>query len=770
MKKIKTIYEIARTELQTLFYSPVAWLILIIFAFQVAMAFCKAFEGYPRWVDLGSKNFYNVTWRVFADNWNGTFKMIQQYIYLYIPLLTMGLMSREYSSGSIKLLYSSPITSTQIILGKFLSTMVYGLAMIGVLCVFVLFSAFAIHSFDFAQVLTGLFGLYLLICAYAAIGLFMSAITSYQVVAAMGTLAILAVLNFIGTVAQDVEFVRDITYWLSISGRCGEFINGLICSEDLLYFLIIIVMFLMFSIIKLQAERTKKSFSFIAGKYTVVFCVAMLLGYLSSRPMFMVFYDSTKTKTQTLTKNSQEIISKMKGGMTITSYANLLDPYYWCGMPGNVNQDLTRFKQYRRFKPDIKMKYAYYWDKAKNPDLDKRYPNLSDEERAKKMASSYNQEFEDFLRPEEVKKKVDLSSEGNRFVKLLERESGEKTFLRVFDDMQVFPFETEISAAFKRLVMPLPKVGFLAGHGERDCGSNKDRDYNRFAQDKPFRYSLINQGFDFLEVNLEKPVPDTVNILVIAELKSALTETEMANLNQYIQRGGNMLIAGEPRRQDFMNPLTAQLGIEFLPGRVVKMTESRQPDLQLVFPTKEAESISYNFGTMRDWEMCATMPGMTGLKYTEDKGYKAVQLLVTDTAGGCWSELQTTDFIDDTPKLDTATGEKEEHFVAALALSRNVAGREQRIAIFGDADCLSNAEISINRKDVRAQNYWLITGTFFWLSDNQVPIDIRRPTPPDNMVNIGQKAMQVWKITFMGALPGILLVSTLMIWLRRRGR
>ena len=63
----------------------------------------------------------------------------------------------------------------------------------------------------------------------------MSSITSYQVVAAMGTLAILAVLNFIGDVGQGIAFVRDITYWLSMSGRAYKFLAGMICSEDMLY-------------------------------------------------------------------------------------------------------------------------------------------------------------------------------------------------------------------------------------------------------------------------------------------------------------------------------------------------------------------------------------------------------------------------------------------------------------------------------------------------------------------------------------------------------
>ena len=146
---------------------------------------------------------------------------------LYMPLLTMGLMSRELSSGSIKLLYSSPVTSWQIILGKYLAMVIYGLVLIGILCVMVIFNLFTIENMDCGLVFTGLLGIYLLICAYAAIGLFMSCLTSYQVVAAIGTLALLAALNFVGGMWQGVDLIRDITYWLSISGRADELIAGL---------------------------------------------------------------------------------------------------------------------------------------------------------------------------------------------------------------------------------------------------------------------------------------------------------------------------------------------------------------------------------------------------------------------------------------------------------------------------------------------------------------------------------------------------------------
>ena len=127
------------------------------------MAFTNGLAGNVRSQELGY-GLYNVTMGVFAG-WRGMFIAMQQYLYLYIPLLTMGLMSRELSSGSIKLLYSSPVTNTQIILGKYLSMMIYNLVLMCILAVYLVFAAITIKSADVPLILSGMLGLYLLVCA-----------------------------------------------------------------------------------------------------------------------------------------------------------------------------------------------------------------------------------------------------------------------------------------------------------------------------------------------------------------------------------------------------------------------------------------------------------------------------------------------------------------------------------------------------------------------------------------------------------------------------
>ena len=408
---MKSVINIARTELQTLFYSPVAWFIIVIFTFQSSLGFTTVLESWVKYYEQGYK-LAGVSMDVFANMQTGLFFNVLSYLYLYIPLLTMGVMSREFASGSIKLLYSSPVTNTQIILGKYLAMMMYGLVLVGILLVYVTVGWLFVANFELPAVLMGVLGIYLLICAYAAIGLFMSSLTSYQVVAAMGTLAVLAILNYVGGLWQNIEFVRDITYWLSIGGRAFYFLIGLFVSEDFLYFLIVMTLFLMLAIIRLQSVRQKSRWTASWGKYIGVVGMALLLGYATSRPKLMTFYDATSTKSNTLTPNSQEVIKKLKGDLTITTYTNILDDKnLWIALPNVVNADLVRFRQYVRFKPETKMKYVYYYDTLSNPGLEKRYPKMTDKQRMEKILEINEMSAKRVKPPSAIRQEIDLSSE-----------------------------------------------------------------------------------------------------------------------------------------------------------------------------------------------------------------------------------------------------------------------------------------------------------------------------------------------------------------------
>lgn len=759
---MRTIYNIAKAELQNLFYSPIAWFIIIIFTFQTGMVVGDIFAGYARSVELGY-GLYGLT-ADFCKGRGAMFFIVQQYLYLYMPLLTMGLMSREFSSGSIKLYYSSPVTNSQIIMGKYLSMMIYSLLLIGVLAIYAIMGSFLIDNYDWPLVLSGLLGLYLLVCTYAAIGLFMSCLTSYQVVAAVGTLTVLGILNYIGYVWQDIAFVRDLTYWLSISGRSTEFIRGLICSEDFLYFIFVPALFLLLAIVRLSANRQKSPWFHTLGRYVGVVAVIMLLGYVTSRPAARFFYDTTRGKDCTLTPGSQEIIKKVKGGLTITTYTNLLDKNCMIAMPDRINQDLDRFKQYLRFKPEIKMKYVYYYDSVNNPNLERRYLDMTDRERAEKLAKTLGLDFDLFLSPEEIKKQIDLRDEGNHFVRVLERDNGDRSFLRVFDDAERLPSEAEISVAFRLLVERLPRIGFLHGHGERDNNKMGERDYGFFAQYKPFRYSLVNQGLDFTDVTLDQKIPEDIFFVIIADMRKPLSPLESENLDEYIQRGGNLLILGDVKRQDNMNSVTKRLGVEFMSGIVVNEMEGSSPDNLLGFVSSAATELAEQFYRVNGWKRSVLLPGCTSLSYTTDKGFDVIPLLVSDSLKS-WNELETTDFINDTLTMNPAIGEVNKPNVVAVALSREVGEKTQKIIVVGDSDWLSNSVV-VNEY----MNYTFLMGICSWITDNVVPIDVSRPEPIDNTLFLSQKGAKVLKGVLLVGFPVLLLLVAVILSIRRRGR
>ena len=768
---MRKIYEIAKAELQTLFYSPVAWLIIVIFVFQISLIFSSVLETMVTTTMMGYQNSA-LTMKIFANPMgNGLLFQVQNYLYLYIPLLTMGLMSREFSSGSIKLLYSSPVTNAQIIFGKYISMLVYALLLTFIVGVYVLFGCCVIENVEWKWLLTGLLGIFLLICTYAAIGLFMSSLTSYQIVAAIGTLTVLAILNYIGRLWQDIEFVRDITYWFSLSGRSTSFLLGFIGSENVIYFVAVIALFLALTIVRLQACRQKARWTTSVMKYMTIIVLTIVVGYITSRPGMKHYYDATKNKVNTLTPNSQAVVEKMEGGLTITTYMNILDDAnIGIAFPRYVNADMARFSQYQRFKPEIKLKYVYYYDSINNPSLERRFPNMTMEERAKRLMELYKVSPRLFLKPGEVDKLTDLSQEGKTFVRELVRENGRRTFLRIYDDFEKLPSEAEITAAFKRITMDLPVVGFVQGHGERSIEDLDNKSFSAFVNNRHFRQSLINQGFDAKEVILDRPISDSVGILVVADPREKYTESELQYLKEYINRGDNLIVLGEPQRNDVLNPLTNYLGVAlqsaelFNAGEYIDLTQAHVTESITKF------DLLYNLHGLYWTKAVISMPGAGALEYSPVQDFDMTKLFVTDSLA--WGEMQPFYWGDEEqkPTCDTTVGERQGEYTVGLALTRKVGKKNQKIVVLGDADCLSNGELSSSRRGVRAANFLMIPGFFHWMSDGEVPVDIRRPAFQDNVLNLTYDGMKWVSASFQWVFPGILLLLALFIWIRRKSR
>lgn len=780
---MRAIYRIARLELSNLFYSPVAWLLLILFVFMTGMGFADMMEMLARRQELGNRGLYAISRVIFYSPFGGVWSKVSQFLYLLMPLLTMGLISQEFNRGSIKLLFSAPITSRHIVLGKYLGIMLYGLLMMAVMLIYVLIAGFLVESFDWSAVLTGLLGLYFLFGLYAAIGLFMSALTTYPIVAAIGMFALLTLLSLVSGIWQEYAFVREITFWLSLGGRTSTFIKGLICSEDILYFILMTVMFLYFAILKLQLRRESCSFAGKAIRYLGVFLAAVFLGYLTSRPMMRWYHDSTRTKDNTLTQASQDIVAQLDGGLKITTYVNLFGGIHSITTKG-IKNDIARYDRYIRFKPETKLDYVfYYYADTTTEAFKKRYPEKTLFEAAKDAAKLQNTRLGKYLSPEELAKEeavknIDLEDEGYRFVALLERDNGQKTFLRVYADMTRLPGETEISAALKRIAMKLPRVGFLSDHGARSMIGDRNRDYSYMVAEKTYRKSLLNQGFDVADVSLKyRPgILDSLDVLVVAEPQEPFTDKELEILYRYVESGKNLVVAGKPKTYSHLTPLMEFLGLRFEPGMLVQQQiDEYPPHLFLCRATEEARDISrlweslYESTNKGRRSASLVMPGALAIERNGEKGFRVTPLFQgRDSAA--WNELETIDFVNDTARLNPKVGERAGVKTTMVGLEREQAGRQQRIIVLGDADCFSMGELSTSRRGVFSANADLIMSMFDWLSYEELPVDTSRPEHIDNKLNLGMEAGATLQILLKWVLPALLLLLGILVLIRRKGK
>ena len=224
-----------------------------------------------------------------------------------------------------------------------------------------------------------------------------------------------------------------------------------------------------------------------------------------------------------------------------------------------------------------------------------------------------------------------------------------KPALRLFDDMEYHPSETEISAALKKMLVTPVKVGAITGHQERSTTKRRSG-LLTFATHGRFRYSMINQGFDLVELNLKdmNDIPSNINILLIAEMRSSMSSKEQEIIDRFLERGGNMMIMGDVGRQEVMNPLLRKVGLKLLPGIIAQPSDVNPGDLVLAKATQiAADSIGGFYKRMVDRQKhsAVTMPSAVALEVVDTTKFHPIVLLQSN-AQQTWIEYQTKDFFE----------------------------------------------------------------------------------------------------------------------------
>lgn len=237
---------ILKKELNLFFATPIGYLVIAIFLL---------INGLFLWVFKGDYNFLNAG---FADL-NGFFFITPWFFIFMIPAITMRTFSEEIRLGTIEIVKTKPISSWEIILGKYLGSLtLIIIALIPTLTYVYTVQQLAAtpENIDYGSIIGSYFGLLFLASAITAIGMFTSTLSNNQIVAFILGVT-LSFFMFYGFEALD-GIVNVENYDIKNLGLYARFVNisrGVVDTKDLIYFLSISFFFLYMTKINFDKEQ-----------------------------------------------------------------------------------------------------------------------------------------------------------------------------------------------------------------------------------------------------------------------------------------------------------------------------------------------------------------------------------------------------------------------------------------------------------------------------------------------------------------------------------
>jgi len=246
------ILTIAKREISTLFLSPLAWIILAVVQVLLGYMFLAQIDNFfllqPQLLQL--ENVPGVTDIVIAP----LFSLAAIILLMIMPLITMRSIAEEKRNKTLTLLISSPISMTEIVLGKFLGLFFFAFILVSLLMLMPL-SLFIGTAIDVGKLLSIYISMLLLLSSFAAIGLYLSSLTENQTIAAVGTFGALLMLWLIEWIGEALPNNQSVVSYLSPLQHHQSMLEGLFDTADVAYYLIFITIFLVLTIRQLDRER-----------------------------------------------------------------------------------------------------------------------------------------------------------------------------------------------------------------------------------------------------------------------------------------------------------------------------------------------------------------------------------------------------------------------------------------------------------------------------------------------------------------------------------
>ena len=236
---MRNVWTITTRELNSYFVSPVAYVVSAAFLLISGVLFSLIITS------------------TLQASLNGAFGNITFILILVAPILTMKLLAEEVRMGTLELLLTSPVDDWQVVVGKYLGSLIlFAVMLLAPTLVYVVFLV-AFGQPDFGPIISGYLGVLLLGGAFLAVGVLASSLTQNQVVAGFLGIVFLLLMWISDALNQIVGggAVGSALSYLSITQHYNDFLSGVIATPNIIYPLSVIAVSLFIATQVLQTRR-----------------------------------------------------------------------------------------------------------------------------------------------------------------------------------------------------------------------------------------------------------------------------------------------------------------------------------------------------------------------------------------------------------------------------------------------------------------------------------------------------------------------------------
>jgi len=230
---VRRFFALLGKELRTFFAAPLVYFVGGVFL---------ALSGYYFYTNLNAFITFGFGESIVEHLWQRLFNDIVRIVITVIPLITMRVYAEEKNLGTIELLYTAPLRDWEILGSKYLACLGVFVVLIGSTALYP-YLVYRIQPFDVSQLLAVYLGVFLLIAAMVAIGVFVSSLTETQLIAAMFTYGIVLLLwNLSWNEAAVPNSWLGVVSQLCAYDHIEPFARGVVDLRDVAYFLAIMVL------------------------------------------------------------------------------------------------------------------------------------------------------------------------------------------------------------------------------------------------------------------------------------------------------------------------------------------------------------------------------------------------------------------------------------------------------------------------------------------------------------------------------------------------